>query len=794
VAFVAGAGLLQIQPQLPSLATAGWLAVPIAISMLLRRTRAAPGVVRCTATMLTAGAVGFFWAAACAHLRLADELPASWEGRDVELVGSVSALPQPFERGVRFELKVERVLTPHAVVPRRVLVSWYGVWRGEAPPVAGPMVRAGERWQLTLRLRRPHGTANPHGFDYEAWLLERGIRATGYVRLQSPPRRLDDFVPAASYAIERLREHVRSRILRVLEGEPYAGVIAALVMGDQRAIPTAQWTVFTRTGVNHLMSISGLHVTMIAALVFMLVHASWRRVAVLALRAPAHRAAALAGFVAGLAYAAVAGFAIPAQRTVYMLGVMALVACLGQISSAACVLAAALLAVTVLDPWAVMAPGFWLSFGAVAVIMYVSVGWLRAPKWLHAWARTQWAVTLGLVPPLLALFQQVSLVSPIANAFAIPAISLVVVPAALLGSVLPFDFVLQFAHAAMAIAMLALERLADLPASVWQQHAPPPWTVAVALGGIGWMLLPRGFPSRWVGVAALLPLFLLVPPPPRPGTARMTVLDVGQGLAIVIRTHRHALLYDAGPMYAPDADSGSRIVVPYLRATGVRRLDAMIVSHEDNDHAGGAASVLAAVPVGWFASSLSEAHALHARVPRSAACHAGQGWDWDGVRFEFLHPTAGHEARQMKANDRSCVLRMTVGTTRVLIAGDAEARSEREMMQKGAPLRAEILIVPHHGSTTSSTPEFVAAVLPDVAVFSAGYRNRFRHPRGEVLERYRGIGSRVLRSDRHGAIEFDIGAGDYGVILERERRRRYWQDPPDTDQRAGGALPAPVAR
>jgi len=454
---------------------------------------------------------------------------------------------------------------------------------------------------------------------------------------------------------------------------------------------------------------------------------------------------------------------------------------LGQVTSSACVLAAALLVVTVLDPWAPLAPGFWLSFGAVALISHVSVGRLRPPGWALAWGRTQWAVTLGLVPLLVAMFQQVSLVSPVANAFAIPVISLLVVPAALAGSVPPLDFMLHLAHGAMAVTMACLQWLATAPAAVWQQHAPAPWSVALALAGIAWLLLPRGFPARWVGGLALLPLFLSLPPAPAPGAVRMAVLDVGQGLAVVIRTHERALVYDAGPAYAPQADGGSRIVVPYLRATGVRRLDGMIVSHEDSDHAGGAASVLAAMPVGWLASSLPPAHGLQALAPASMPCLAGQRWEWDGVRFEFLHPRAGHEALRLKANDRGCVLRVEAGGTRVLLAGDVEARSEREMLARNEPLRAEILIAPHHGSITSSTPAFAAAVRPAVTVFSAGYRNRFGHPRGEVVERYRALGSRILRSDRHGAVEVEFGPGAWKLTLERERRRRYWQDPPPAD-------------
>lgn len=791
LAFVAGAGLLQIQPQLPHPVVSLWLAVPAVLLAAAYAARSAPRIARRLAAALAAACIGFHWAAFFAASRLADELPLASEGRDVQVIAVVARLPQPFERGMRFELDIERVLTAQAVVPNRVLVSWYASWRRDTVDIDLPAIRAGERWQFTVRLRRPHGTANPHGFDYEAWLLERGIRATGYVRLQDRPQRLDAFVLRPQYAIERLRERIRVRILDVLAGKPYAGVIAALVMGDQRAIPTVQWTVFTRTGVNHLMSISGLHVTMIAALVFALTHAAWRRSTRLCLRLSARRAAVLAGFVGALGYAAIAGFAVPAQRTVYMLGVMAAVLWLGQVSSAATVLALALFAVTVLDPWAPLAPGFWLSFGAVGLILYVGVGPLRPPHWLQAWAQTQWAVTLGLVPLLLAMFQQVSLVSPLANACAIPLISLIVVPAALVGTILPLEFILHVAHGAMAVAMTVLEWLAAVPAAVWQQHAPPPWTVAVALCGIAWMLLPRGFPARWIGAAGLLPLFLVLPPPPEHGALRMAVLDVGQGLAVVLRTRNHALLYDTGPSFAPEADSGNRIVVPFLRATGTRRLDGLIVSHEDNDHAGGAPSVLAAVPVGWLASSLPAEHALHATAEESIACHAGQHWEWDGVRFELLHPHPGHAAERMKANNRSCVLKVTAAGTRVLLAGDVEARAERRMLSASDALRAEILIVPHHGSITSSTPGFVAAVRPEWAVFSAGYRNRFGHPRYEVLERYRALGSRILRSDRHGALLFEIDAVGVRVEATREVRRRYWLDPPRLEE--GSAMPARAA-
>jgi competence protein ComEC len=778
VAFVAGVGLLQLQAELPALVWSISLTGPVLLAALSTRKRRAMRACRLLAVLSFAFGTGFFWAALLASMRLADELPAAWEGQDIRVTGVVARLPQPFERGVRFEFDVETAAPAAARVPARIALSWYAGWHRDLPPESRPIIHAAERWEFSVRLKRPHGTANPHAFDYEAWLMERGIRATGYVRTGATQRRLDSLVPWPVYMIERARSGIRARILGTLQDASYAGVIAALVMGDQRAIPQTQWTVFTRTGVNHLMSISGLHVTMNSTLVFALVYGLWRRSARLCLRLPARRAAVVAGLAAALVYAAIAGFAVPAQRTVYMLAVLALALWLGRLSSPASVLALALLVVTVLDPWAVLAPGFWLSFGAVAAILYVFVGVVRTPHWALAWVRTQCAVTLGLIPLLLAMFQQISIVSPLANAIAIPVVSLAVVPLALSGAALPFDFLLHAAHGVMAALMALITWFASMPASMWQQHAPAPWAVAVALCGIAWMLLPRGFPARWVGVVGLLPLFLVVPLGPGPGNVWITVLDVGQGLAVVVRTHRHALLYDAGPRYSVDADSGSRIVLPYLRASGIRRLHGIVVTHADSDHAGGLASVLAGVPVDWMVSSLPDSSRLHAAVGSSSVCYAGQRWEWDGVRFEMLHPEfASYAVQRMKANDRSCVMRISARGRRVLLTGDAEARSERAMLARAAQaLRAEILVAPHHGSTTSSTEAFIAAVRPELAIFTVGYRNRFRHPRAAVVRRYVDRGARILRSDSHGAVLLRVGSQGMQITWHRSRSRRYWHD------------------
>jgi competence protein ComEC len=590
------------------------------------------------------------------------------------------------------------------------------------------------------------------------------------------PQRLDALVPRPSYLVDRLRENARERMLAALPAYPYAGVLVALAIGDQQAIPPEQWQLFARTGVSHLMSISGLHVTMIAGLFAAIVSFLWRRSERLALALPAQKAAALAGFLAALAYCLVSGFAVPAQRTLYMVGAVAAALWLGRATSASRVLAAALLLVLTLDPWAVLSPGFWLSFAAVAVIFHVSTAYTARLHWLAQWGRVQWAVTVGLAPLMLVLFQQVSLVSPLANAFAIPLVSFVVTPLARLGAVVPFDWPLLLGHAILEAMMTALGWLAGLPSAMWRQHAPLPWTVPLALIGIAWALLPRGLPARGIGVALAGPMFVVLPPAPAAGELWLTFLDVGQGLAVVARTETHALLYDAGPAFNAFADSGSRVVLPYLRGEGIARVDALVVSHDDRDHSGGAASVIGGTPVALMWSSLPEDHVLRAEHTPQGACAAGQRWEWDGVAFEFLGPGAP-EGAGGKANNRSCVLRIAAPGGRVLLTGDIERAAERELLGR-APglLAAEVLLVPHHGSATSSSAEFVEKVAPRYAVFAVGYRNRFGHPRGDVLERYRDAGSVLLRTDSAGAIEMRVSPGALRVEAQRERARRYWRE------------------
>ena len=775
--FLLGVGWLQTRAELPP---HPWIwfgaTLSLAVSLRIVRFGGRHAALRRAAALILAVALGFLWGAGRAEFRLDERLLPELEGRDFRVVGVLSGLPQVHERGLRFAFDVEHAEAGVAL-PSRVLLNWYGRPDDEDErPATVPALQAGERWSLSVRLKRPHGSVNPHGFDYELWLLEEGIGATGYVRRDPGNRLLDPLVWQPGFLVARVREIVRDRIRAILGDRPYAGVIVALAVGDQRAIPAAQWQVFTRTGVNHLMSISGLHVTMVAGLVAGLFGFCWRRTR-WALRVPTLKAAALAGLAAAFGYALLAGFGVPAQRTVLMLAVVVLAMMRGAEVAPSTVLAVALFTVVLFDPWAVTAAGFWLSFGAVAVILFVTAGRIGRPHWLAAWGRVQWAVTLGLVPLLLALFQQVSIASPVANAIAIPVVSFIVVPLTLAGCIPPFGFLLAVAELVLELCMQLLDALSGSSAAVWESHAPPVWAVVLALIGVAWLLLPRGFPARWIGLVLFVPLFAARPQVVEPGALRLTVLDVGQGLAVVAQTRHHALLYDAGPDFSGDADAGNRIVVPFLRATGVTRLAGLVLSHDDIDHIGGAASVMQALPVGWVASSLPEDHWLRTRSEPFLPCVDGQHWEWDGVRFDMLGPAPADATHQRRDNDRSCVLKVTTASGSVLIPGDIERRAEAELVARvGARAKTTLLIAPHHGSRTSSSEVLLDAVQPATVAFTSGYRNRFGHPKAEVVERYRARSVDTLRSDRDGALLVDFAQGRMSVTRWRAAERRYWRD------------------
>ena len=765
--FLAGTWMLQQQAVLPDWRWALLLPLLALLYWRLPSLRGAPGRV------LVFALAGFLWATLVGHAQSTGELDPALEGRDVVVDGAIVSLPDQRGDRSRFRFHVNELwlddepLSP----PGTLLLSWY---RG-APPL-----RVGEGWRLRLRLKRPNGFMNPGGFDYEGWLFREGVRAKGYVRKARSDDENRRLSPPRGHYIDRLRQHLRDGIRSALAGQPQAALVAALAVGDRSAISDGQWDTLIRTGTNHLLAISGLHVGLVAGLAFFLVRWLWSRSARASLRWPAPKAGALAALLAAGAYAALAGFAVPTQRALVMVAVVMLAVILQRQVRPSSLLALALLVVLVIDPLAVLAPGFWLSFAAVAAILLGMSGRLGGTRGWRGWGRVQWVVALGLLPLLILLFQRASVVAPLANLLAVPWVSFFTVPLTLLGSVAWLVFpllgegLLTLAAWSLSALWWLLEGLGEWPFAQWSPALPPLWAVGCALPGVALLLLPRGLPGRWLGLVWLLPLWLARPAPLPVGEAEFTLLDVGQGLAAVVRTRGHALVFDTGPRFPSGFNTGEAVIAPFLRAQGVTRLDALIVSHGDNDHIGGAPALAAEFPPRRVLSSVPERLAALGAQP----CRGDTAWTWDGVRFELLHPGPDYRGGGRAGNNRSCVLRVSAGGDAVLIPGDIERPAEDHLLAtRPEDLAAEVLVVPHHGSRTSSGEAFIAAVSPRFALFPVGYRNRYGFPRADVLERYRAREVRLLDSARHGAIRFRLGGEGELRLLEtwRQAARRYWQ-------------------
>ena len=562
---------------------------------------------------------------------------------------------------------------------------------------------------------------------------------------------------------------------KILVGKPYVGVLQALVIGNEDAISQSDWQLFLHTGTNHLMSISGLHITMLSSLIFALSYFVWRKSYRLTLRLPARKAAVLFGLITASIYALIAGFSVPTQRTFYMLCVFAIGLWCGRGIRMMQILAYALFTVVLLDPWAVMSPGFWLSFGAVAFMGFTLGSRLGQSSWLISGIRSQYVVTLALIPFLLLFFQQFSLVSPIANAFAIPMVSLLVVPLSIFGAIFSIDALLLLAHSIMAVTMDLLGVMADFDWAIWQQFSPPVWAIALSFIGLLCLFFPKGFPLRFLGIIFSIPLVFNPPKDPLSSEMRLIVLDVGQGLSVLVQTQHHALLYDTGTKVSSQNDSGARVIVPYLRSIGLDQLDGIVVSHNDIDHSGGLNSVLKEVPSSWILSSLPEP----VNGASNLSCYKGQSWQWDGVNFEVLSPTLNsYNFDDIKDNNRSCVIKVTSPFGSVLLAGDIEREVENNLVSlNDGSLKSDVLIVPHHGSKTSSSNGFIDAVAPQVAIFTMGYRNRFGHPKSEVLERYKARNIQTYRSDKDGAVLVKFASDNrFHILAWRHEASHYWYD------------------
>jgi len=742
-----------------------------------------------------------------ASARLADALADVHHDQVSRLAVQVIELVQDQDGARRFLARA--VGERPAGVPARLRVTW----RGDPAAHGGglPEVAPGQVWRMALVLRRPYGASNPHAYDAELREFSLGVRAVGTVR--GRPRLLEDRPwSGPGVAIERLRHRIRAGMRQALDGRRYGPVLVALAIGDQAGVARENWEVFNRSGITHLVSISGMHVTLVAAMGGWLAAALWRRArwrgTGLAEWLPAPLAGAAAALLVALAYCLLAGWGVPARRTFFMLAAVAAAGWSRLPLDATRVLALAGGCVVALDPWALLAPGFWLSFGAVAVLMRVAErrtaagrgdGWrARVRAMLAEFARVQGAITLALAPLLAFLVHQVSLGSPLANAIAIPVVGTVVTPLALLCAVLAaMPGAAWAAWVAGGAGHLLFEwvmwPIGAIGRTGWAalDLAAAPWPLLVlALAGIAWALQVRGWPLRVAGWIWMLPLLCWRPDRPAPGEWRLAALDVGQGSAVVIETASRVLVYDAGPRRYGGGDAAERVLVPYLRARGVRALDVLVVSHADVDHAGGLGSLLAAFPV--VVSYASFDLARHVRrqqamqasseplLPASQrACEAGLQWQTDGVSFSFVHPpTQGEQVRRRggcDGNARSCVLRVQGRWHAVLLPGDAGTAQETSYAPGLAPV--DPVVAPHHGSATSSGPALVRAAQARHVIAQAGWLNRFGHPAARVVQRWQAAGAQVWRTDRHGAVLAHSRPDGLAVALQRERARRYWHAP-----------------
>ena len=706
--------------------------------------------------------VGFLWAAFQADLRLSVTLPESVEGRDLQLVGEVVNLPQQRPSGaVRFLFKIEsaRYQGEWVNFPATIRLNWHHAYQPLEPD---------QRWQLTVRLKQPHGFSNPGGFDWERWLFEKGIRATGYVRkgnnqlLQQPSATLNG---------------VRHQLSLWVGSIDTTGVLAALVVGDRQGIDTEQWDTLRNTGTSHLMAISGLHIGLVATLFFFLFRWGWSISPRLLLYLPAQQMGAAGAIFGALGYAALAGFSVPTQRAVVMVIVVMGLILLRRSVTPWRGYFAAMVAVLLFDPFSVLSAGFWLSFGAVGWILYALPDADQRKSMWVVMIQMQGVLLLGMLPLLLYLFQQGSLIAPLANLVIVPWVSLLVVPLTLLSALLHLfslpgaDLLLSFSSHLLQWCWPLLEWFSALPFSHFSTSQPTLWMVILALTGVAVALNRNIGWYRWLALSSLLPLFLWPQPRPSTGEAWVTVLDVGQGLATVVETHEKVMVYDTGDRFSSTFNAGSAVVAPFLHARGWKQIDLLVISHDDRDHIGGMDALLQQFLVVEAISSVPE------QVDNSSYCEASNQWVWSGVVLQLLHPRANDG---MRGNDRSCVIRIEASGETALLTGDIESAAETALLNYSpTAIDVDTVVVPHHGSHTSSTLTGLEAVSPRWAIIPSGYRNRYRLPREVVVRRYREQGVKFWNSADSGAVRIPLGS-DESPSAWREQNLKIWSDRPQS--------------
>ena len=792
-AFIAGGALLFFLPQVPIY----WLQICLAastISLLLIYLAPKYALLKKIGLIGLLFVLGFSWNARYADNRLNNILRADLEGKEFVIEGRVIALPQSNASGAKFAFEVERAAygkEAPAIFPKRIYLSWQPAWRN---PQAIPNIVPGQRWKFKSKLKRPYGSLNPYTFDFERWAFHQNYGASGSIRSGELLSDRDIGVMEFEIRMELARWHLRKKIYSMLPADArYGGVLVALVMGDQNAIDQDDWQVFNATGIGHLISISGLHVTMLAGVGASLATFVWRR-RYWPLIIPVNKVAAVSGFLTAFIYAWLAGFQIPAQRTMYMVGVVAFALWSGRNPRSFDIWWWALAFVLLIDPMAPYTPGFWLSFGAVAAILYamgdssgllgiptgkeLEVHWIyRITQALREACRVQAVVTLALLPFTLYWFYQVSVVSPLANAFAIPLVSYIVTPLAIVGALLPQvlgKWLMMPAHASMEYLAVLLHWMASWRWSVVWSSQPAWWVLALSGFGIIYAIQPGEIQKAWhwriLALCFSIPLFissdiLFSESHLAHGEFRASVLDIGQGTAVLIETANRRLLYDTGPIQGKKDDAGQRTILPFLRGRGIEQIDRMVISHSDSDHIGGAATLLKHIQFDLMMGSLPSSNPLienlQARKIPAIPCRFRQSWTWDGVEFFIWHPnedTLFDYEYPGRPNEMSCVLEVRNQQTSFWLTGDVERQGEAEIterldseMLKKIGDRELIFMAPHHGSKTSSSVELLKKLEPDQAFAQNGYRNRYGHPHPTVSARYESLDIPFYQTPKTGA-------------------------------------------
>lgn len=708
--------------------------------------------------------LGFSWALLRIGSDVSHSLNPDLESKVVQLTGNVISLPVIYDDHVQFLFDVNDVVDNqkhHFTSPGIIRLNWYKTKVIPAP---------GETWLLSAKLKRPYSFMNSGGFDYETWMMRQGIKATGYVKKSKTNQMLRE---SNGFFMQRLRYKLSQEIKNKID-KPLRGLVLALSLGDRSQLDPNQWRALTHTGTNHLIAISGLHLGLIAGLIYFLSQTIWRQFYFATQIIPAPIIASILAFAGAFIYAALAGFSLPTQRALIMIAVFLL----GLLSSrrllVSNVVCIAIFLILLLDPFSILAADFWLSFTAVTLILYITRYRHSDQSPLRRWLQLQCLLSLGLTPFLIFWFKQFPLYSIFANLLAIPIIGFIIVPLVLLAMVLLLtfprgaEFIYDFVGKISNLHWSYLDFLSQQNSAIIPVAATNKASLIIAIIGIVILLMPKGLPGRWLGLLFLLPLLFPITTSLRPGEFKFSLLDVGQGLSAVIQTSQKMLVYDAGARFSERFNIGDAVIKPYLRHKGITQLDMLMISHGDNDHIGGAYSIIEQFRIDRVLSSVPE----KLSISHAERCHAGQKWLWDGVEFEVLHPSIESD---FTGNNASCVLKVSSQHGSVLLTGDIEQAAEKSLINNmPEQIKVDILLAPHHGSKTSSSNELIATIAPEYAVISAGYRNRFGFPKQDIMSRYEAHGVKTLVTFMTGEISMKFSAA--GLIIEqfRSKNRRFW--------------------